>query len=70
MTVWIKIDGDINKRWHPVFVERQEATVLSSDNAQQVIRKLEEDYRQCSWEAVPAREGGDQHVIKGGDKPK
>ena len=70
MTVWIKIDGDIAKRWHPIFVERQEATVLSSANAQQVIRKLDDDYRQCRWEAVPAPEGGDQRVIKGEDKPQ
>ena len=70
MTVWIKIDGDIDKIWHPIFVERQEATVLSSANAQQVIRKLDDDYRQCRWEAVPATEGGDQRVIKGEDKPQ
>jgi hypothetical protein len=68
MTVWIKIDGDIDKRWHPIFVERQEATVLSSADAQQVIRKLDDYYRQCMWEAVPAPEGGDQRVIKGEDK--
>ena len=68
MTVWIKIDGDIDKRWHPIFVERLEATVLSSANAQQVIRKLDDDYRQCRWEAVPATEGSDQRVIKGEDK--
>jgi hypothetical protein len=65
MTVWIKIDGDIHKTWHPIFVERQEATVLSSANAQEVIRKLADDYRQCRWEAVFAPEGGDQRVIKG-----
>jgi hypothetical protein len=70
MTVWIKIDGDIDKTWHPIFVERQEATVLSSANAQQVIRKLADDYRQCRWEAVLAPEGGDQRVIKGEDKPQ
>ena len=68
MTVWIKIDGDIDKTWHPIFVERQEATVLSSATAQQVIRKLDGDYRQCRWEAVLAPEGGDQRVIKGEDK--
>jgi hypothetical protein len=70
MTVWIRIDGDIHKRWHPIFVERQEATVLSSANAQQVIRKLDEDYRLCRWEAVPAPEGSDRRVIKGEDKPQ
>jgi hypothetical protein len=70
MTVWIKIDGDIDKTWNPVFVERQEATVLSSFHAQQVIRKLDDDYRQCRWEAVLAPEGGDQRVIKGEDKPR
>ena len=68
VTVWIKIVGDTDRIWHPIFVERQEATVLSSANAQQVIRKLAEDYRQCKWEAVPAPEGGDQRVIKGEDK--
>jgi hypothetical protein len=68
VTVWIKIDGDIDRRWHPIFVERQEATVLSSVNAQQVILKLDNDYRQCEWKAVPAPEGGDRHVIKGEDK--
>jgi hypothetical protein len=68
MTVWIKIGGDIDKTWHPVFVERQEATVLSSAHAQQVIRKLDDDYRQCRWEAVLVPEGGDQRVIKGEDK--
>jgi hypothetical protein len=70
MTVWIKIDGDIDKTWHPIFVERQEATVLSSANAQQVIRKLDDEYRQCTWEAVPAPEGGDWRVIKGEGKSK
>ena len=65
MTVWIKIDGDIDKTWYPIFVERQEATVLSSANAQQVIRKLDDDYQQCRWEAVLAPEGGDQCVING-----
>jgi hypothetical protein len=68
MTVWIKIDGDIDGIWHPIFVERQEATVLSSANAQQVIRKLEDDYRQCKWKAEPAPESGDRRVIKGEDK--
>ena len=68
MTVWIKIDGDIDRIWQPIFVERQEATVLSSANAQQVIRTLDNDYRQCKWEAVPAPEGRDQRVIKGEDK--
>jgi hypothetical protein len=68
MTVWIKIDGDIDKIWHPIFVERQEATVLSSANAQQVIRKLDDDYCQCEWEAIPAPEGSGQRVIKGEDK--
>ena len=42
--------------------------MLSSANAQRVIRKLDDDYRQCRWEAVPATEGGDQRVIKGEDK--
>lgn len=68
MTVWIKIAGDIDKIWHPIFVEKLEATVLSSANAQQVIRKLDDDYRQCRWKAVPAPEGGDRRVIKGEDK--
>jgi hypothetical protein len=68
VTVWIKIDGDIDRIWQPIFVERQEATVLSSADAHQVIRKLDNDYGQCKWEAVPAPEGSDQRVIKGEDK--
>jgi hypothetical protein len=70
MTVWIKIEGDIDKAWRPLFVsERQEASVLSSANAQQAIRKLDDNHHQYKWESVPAQ-GKDERVIKGEEKSK
>ena len=70
MTVWIRIEGDVDRKWRPLFVpERQEASVLSSANAQQVIRKLDDDYREYMWESVPAP-GNNKRVIKGEEESK
>ncbi len=70
MTLWIQIEGDIDNQWRPRFVpQRHEATVLSSANAQEVIRKLYDDHRECIWESVPAP-GNDKRVIKGEERSK
>ena len=70
MTIWIQIEGDVDGQWRPRFVaERQQASVLSSANAQQVRHKLDDNHREYIWESVPAP-GNDKCVIKGEEKSK
>jgi hypothetical protein len=70
MLAWIKIEGDINKKYKPLLTfDSQEATRLKEADAQQVTRSATDEYPKYRWRSVRIM-GFDECIVEGSEKAK
>jgi hypothetical protein len=70
MPAWIKIEGDINKKYKPLLTfDSQEATRLKEADAQQVTRSASDEYPNYLWKSVRIL-GFDERIVEGSKKAK
>jgi len=70
MSVWLRIEGNINGQYSPRLVfSPDEADRLSGADAQQVIRSASQDsaYQSYLWKPVRV-EGPDRYIVEGTEK--
>lgn len=71
MPAWIKIEGDINKKYKPLLIfDSQEATRLKEHDAQQVTRSAADEYPNYLWRSVPIGGFPNWYVVEGSEKAK
>jgi hypothetical protein len=63
--VWIRVEGNVNDKYHPsLTTRREEATVLSAADSQQVARAASDTHKAYSWLSIPVV-GKGRYVVEG-----
>jgi hypothetical protein len=66
--VWIKVDGNIGNRYRAsLTTRREEATILSATDSEQLLRAVSDEYATYEWLSVPVV-GRGRYVVEGMQK--
>ena len=63
--VWVRVEGDISNQYRASLTKRrEEATILSAADSDQLVRAIAEEYANYSWLSVPVV-GRGRYVVEG-----
>jgi hypothetical protein len=65
MWVWVKLEGDIRNQFRAsLTTQREEATILSATDSDQLVRAVAEEYANYNWLSVPVV-GRGRYLVEG-----